>query len=98
PRSPSDLTHSGGVLARYLIFRAVPRAVAAFVGWALFGSVENPAIRRTEPLPVLAAGLAAGLAYWLIAGASAGFWKPLFRRPAGAALPANTASHPPEIR
>jgi len=47
---------------------------------------------------VLAAGLAAGLAYWLIAGSSAGFWKPLFRRPAGAALPANTASHPPEIR
>jgi hypothetical protein len=47
---------------------------------------------------VLAAGLAAGLAYWLIAGASAGFWKPLFRRSAGAVLPANTASHPPEIR
>jgi hypothetical protein len=45
---------------------------------------------------VIAAGLAGGLAYWAIAGFSAGFWKPVFRRSAGAALPA--ASHPPEIR
>src|SRR5262249_1385566 len=73
-------------------------ALSPFVVWGVFGSVEAPRPRRTEPLPVLAAGVAAGLAYWLIAGASAGFWKPLFRRPAGAALRANTASHPPEIR
>src|SRR6516165_3504382 len=73
-------------------------AVSALIGWSLFGYVDATRIPLNEPLPVLAAGLAGGLTYWLIAGASAGFWKPLFRRPAGASLPANTASHPPEIR
>jgi hypothetical protein len=83
---------------RSFIFHAGNGAVSAWIGWSLFGYVDDTRVPLNEPLPVLAAGLAAGLAYWLIAGASAGFWKPLFRRPAGAALPANTASHPPEIR
>jgi hypothetical protein len=83
---------------RSFVFHAGNGAVSAFIGWSLFGYVDDTRIPLNEPLPVLAAGLAAGLAYWLIAGASAGFWKPLFRRPAGAALPANPASHPPEIR
>src|SRR5215831_7714163 len=79
---------------RSFIFHAGNGAVSAFIGWSLFGYVDDTRIPLNEPLPVLAAGLV----YWLIAGASAGFWKPLFRRPPGAALPANTASHPPEIR
>ena len=33
-----------------------------------------------EPLAVIAAGLAGGFAYWAVAGWSAGFWKPVFRR------------------
>src|SRR5262249_44539676 len=84
--------------SRSFIFHAANGAVSAFIGWSLFGYVDAPHTPLNEPLPVLAAGLAAGLAYWLIAGSSAGFWKPLFRRPAGAALPANTASPPPGIR
>jgi hypothetical protein len=83
---------------RSFIFHAANGAVSAFIGWSLFGYVDASRVPLNEPLPVLAAGLAGGLAYWLIAGSSAGFWKPLFRRPAGASLPANTASHPPEIR
>ena len=83
---------------RSFMFHAGNGAVSAFIGWSLFGYVDATRIPLNEPLPVLAAGLAGGLTYWLIAGSSAGFWKPLFRRPAGAALPANTASHPPEIR
>src|SRR5262245_12531879 len=71
---------------RSFMFHAGNGAVSAFIGWSLFGYVDDTRIPLNEPLPVLAAGLAAGLAYWLIAGASAGFWKPLFRRPAGAAL------------
>jgi hypothetical protein len=37
------------------------------------------------------------LAYWAIAGWSAGFWKPVFH-PDPVALPPKMASHPPEIR
>ena len=70
--------------------------VSALIGWNLFGYIDDSGIALNEPLPVIAAGLAGGLAYWAIAGFSAGFWKPVFHRLARAALPA--ASHPPEIR
>src|SRR6266511_1104068 len=81
---------------RSFLFPAGNGAVSAWIGWNLFGYVDDTRAALNEPLPVIAAGLAGGLAYWAIAGFSAGFWKPVFRRPAGAVLPA--ASHPPEIR
>ena len=81
---------------RSFLFHAGSGAVSALIGWSLFGYIDETRIPLNEPLAVIAAGLAGGLAYWAIAGFSAGFWKPVFRRPAGAALPA--ASHPPEIR
>jgi len=64
---------------------------------SLFGYVDDSRIPLNEPLPVIAAGLAGGLAYWAIAGWSAGFWKPVFRSES-VAVPARVASHPPEIR
>jgi hypothetical protein len=79
---------------RSFLFHAGNGAVSAWIGWNLFGYVDDTRIPLNEPLPVIAAGLAGGLVYWAIAGFSAGFWKPVFRR--SAALPA--ASHPPEIR
>jgi hypothetical protein len=81
---------------RSFLFHAGNGAVSALIGWNLFGYIDETGIPLNEPLAVIAAGLAGGLAYWAIAGFSAGFWQPVFRRPAGAALPA--ASHPPEIR
>src|SRR5262245_359611 len=81
---------------RSFLYHAGNGALSAWIGWSLFGYIDDTGIPLNEPLPVIAAGLAGGLAYWAIAGFSAGFWKPVFRRPAGAALPA--ASHPPEIR
>src|SRR5258708_16795760 len=81
---------------RSFMFHAGNGAVSAFIGWSLFGYVDATRVPLNEPLPVLAARLAPGLAYSLIAGSSAGFWKPLFRRPPGAPLPANTASPPPQ--
>jgi hypothetical protein len=81
---------------RSFLFHAGNGAVSAWIGWNLFGYVDDTRIPLNEPLPVIAAGLAGGLTYWAIAGFSAGFWKPVFRRSAVAALPA--ASHPPEIR
>jgi hypothetical protein len=81
---------------RSFLFHAGNGAVSALIGWNLFGYIDETGIPLNEPLAVIAAGLAGGLAYWAIAGFSAGFWRPVFRRGAGAALPA--ASHPPEIR
>jgi hypothetical protein len=81
---------------RSFLFHAGNGAVSAWIGWNLFGYVDDTRVALNEPLPVIAAGLAGGLIYWAIAGFSAGFWKPVFRRSAATALPA--ASHPPEIR
>src|SRR5882724_8074791 len=81
---------------RSFIFHAGNGAMSAFIGWNLFGYIDDTSVPLNEPLPVIAAGLAGGLAYWAVAGFSAGVWKPIFRRPAGPALPA--ASHPPETR
>ena len=81
---------------RSWIFHAGNGAVSAWIGWSLFGYVDDTRIPLNEPLAVLAAGLAGGLAYWAVAGWSAGFWKPVFRDPSGGA--AGAASPPPEIR
>jgi len=82
---------------RSWIFHAGNGAVSAWMGWSLFGYIDDSRIPLNEPLPVVAAGLAGGLAYWAIAGWSAGFWKPVFH-PEPVALAPKVASHPPEIR
>jgi len=81
---------------RSFIFHAANGAVSAWIGWNLFGYIDDSRIPLNRPSAVLAAGLAGGLAYWAVAGWSAGFWKPVFRRPA-ASLPADPASSPPQI-
>src|SRR5258708_33759715 len=81
---------------RSFMFHAGNGAVSAFIGWNLFGYVDATRVPLNEPLPVLAAGLAGGLTYWLIAGSGAGFLEPLFPRPPGAAPPAQTAPPPPQ--
>jgi hypothetical protein len=70
---------------RSWIFHAGNGAVSAWMGWSLFGYIDDSRIPLNEPLPVVAAGLAGGLAYWAIAGWSAGFWKPVFSSRAGGA-------------
>jgi hypothetical protein len=82
---------------RSWMFHAGNGAVSAWIGWNLFGYIDASRILVNRPLAVIAAGLAGGLAYWAITGWSAGFWKPVFRRPQSA-LPANLASPPPQIQ
>jgi len=84
---------------RSWMFHAGNGAVSAWIGWSLFGYVDATRVPINGPLAVIAAGLAAGLAYWLVAGWSAGFWKPVFRHVGGRLPPAPaTMAHRPDIR
>jgi hypothetical protein len=82
---------------RSWMFHAGNGAVSAWLGWSLFGYIDDSRVPLNRPLAVIAAGLAGGLAYWAIAGWSAGFWKPVFRS-GETVVPPNTASPPPQIR
>jgi hypothetical protein len=81
---------------RSILFHAANGAVTAWVTWSLFGYVDDTRTALTQPLAVIAAGVAGGLAYWAIAGWNAGFWVPVFRRPEP--LPLDAAPPPPQIR
>jgi hypothetical protein len=67
---------SEALALRSWIYHAANGAVAAWLGWALTQDIRDEYRFLIDPGPLLAAGLAGGLAYWLIAGWSAGFWKP----------------------
>jgi hypothetical protein len=82
---------------RSILFHAGNGAVTAWVTWSLFGYIDDTRTALTQPLAVIAAGLAGGLAYWAIAGWNAGFWRPVFRATATAG-PLEEASRPPQIR
>ena len=56
---------------RSWIFHAGNGAVSAWIGWSMFGYVDDTRIPLNEPLAVIAAGLAGGFAYWAVAGWSA---------------------------
>jgi hypothetical protein len=77
------------------LFHAGNGAATAWVTWSLFGNLDVDGIPLTRPLPVVAAGLAGGLAYWAIAGWNAGFWKPVFRS-SGPPKPISPKPIPPE--
>jgi len=67
---------------RSWMFHAGNGALSAYVAWNGFGYVDDSRIPLNGALAIIAAGLAGGFAYWAIAGWSAGFWKPLFRKDA----------------
>lgn len=73
---------------RSWIFHALNGAVSAWIGWQLFSSFDQSGVPLNEPHYVIAAGLAGGFAYWLVAGWSAGFWKPVFAQAPVPSLPA----------
>jgi hypothetical protein len=58
---------------------------------ATIGAFDKEYSLSEAPLIAVGAGIAGGFAYWLVAGWSAGFWKPVIAPPA----PPPTGSPPP---
>lgn len=67
-----------GFAIRSWIFHTLNGGLSAGLGWAMLAEVRRPYDIFDEPLIVAGAGIAAGFAYWAIAGWNAGFWKPVF--------------------
>jgi hypothetical protein len=55
-------------------------ALSALLGWTLTRDLRDQHHFLDNPTILVAAGIAAGFAYWLIAGWTAGFWKPVGAR------------------
>src|SRR5262252_10016644 len=64
---------------RSWIFHAANGGFAAWLGWALTQDIRDEYRFLTEPVGLVATGFVAGLAYWIVAGWTAGFWKPIGR-------------------
>jgi hypothetical protein len=63
---------------RSWIYHAANGGLAAWLGYTLTQDIRDRYDLLADPQVLVAAGLAAGLAYWLIAGSTAGFWKPVW--------------------
>jgi hypothetical protein len=63
---------------RSWMFHALNGGLSAWIGWSIMQDAQDQYRFLTEPRMMVAAGLAGGLAYWLVAGWTAGFWKPVF--------------------
>lgn len=65
---------------RSWIYHAACGGLSAAIGWTMIREMRTDLQLVGDLKVIVAAGLAAGLSYWLIAGWSAGFWKPVFHR------------------
>jgi hypothetical protein len=75
---------------RTWVFHALNGIVSTWVGWQLFGNGHGTGVPLDQPLVVVAAGIVGGFAYWAVAGFSAGFYKPIFRRDPPPTVPPTT--------
>jgi|SRR5690242_12832696 len=76
---------------RSWIFHTLNGGLSAWVGWSLMHDVRDEYGFFNDSKMIVAAGLAAGLAYWLVAGWTAGFWKPISAVPAAPMEPTRSA-------
>lgn len=77
---------------RSWIFHAANGGFSAWLGWALTQDIRDEYRFLAEPRILVAAGLVAGLTHWIVAGSTAGFWKPMrsISRPAPINGPSNS--------
>jgi hypothetical protein len=76
---------------RSWVFHVANGALSAWIGLNSFVEMREPYNFYSDPLIVIGAGIAAGFAYWAVAGWSAGFWKPVFAHLEPAPPPAKPA-------
>jgi len=67
---------------RALLYHAICGGLSAWVSLVTIGALDKDYDLSGEPLIAIGAGIAAGFAYWAVAGWSAGFWRPVFAQPA----------------
>jgi len=84
---------------RSWIFHVANGGISAWIGLSTMVEMRKPADFYSEPIIVVGAGIVAGFVYWMIAGWTAGFWKPVFApppqsQPPGQALP---GAPPPQV-
>jgi hypothetical protein len=61
---------------RSWMYHAANGGISAWLGWAFMQDIQEKYRFLTEPRILIAAGLLGGLVYWIVAGWTAGFWKP----------------------
>ena len=66
---------------RSWMFHVANGGLSAWIGWVALEEFRKPYEFFDQALIVAGAGIAAGFAYWLVAGWNAGFWKPVFEEP-----------------
>ncbi len=72
---------------RSWIYHVLCGGLAALIGWSAISDMRHAYQFLTDPTVIVGAGLAAGFAYWLVAGWTSGFWKPISAPPAQVAPP-----------
>jgi hypothetical protein len=72
---------------RSWMYHALCGGLSAWIGATAIGALDKAYEFYQQPLSAVGAGIAAGFAYWAVAGWSAGFWKPVFAHPAEPVAP-----------
>jgi hypothetical protein len=82
------------VAIRSWLYYCAAGGLAAWLGWWSMDGARKDNPLFNEPTLIAAAGIAGGLAYWLVAGWNAGFWRPVFA-PGAAQLSVPQPPRPP---
>ena len=72
---------------RSWMYHAANGGLSAWISLSMIGALDRTYDLSDDPLIAVGAGIAAGFAYWAVAGWSAGFWKPVFAPPQPLASP-----------